>query len=605
MDAELDDSVPDVAGAVSPALDSDLRRLDLEQIAELLRNFGMGSRDALCKSTETEFKLVLQAVPESETDRVWELRKLRRCMIFAASCASEEESPDNVAQKMMLVAAVPSRALTLLLLQYAEEVCGLQAAYLILRNFKESGDVDWFSAAQAFAQCYDEVESALQLCIARGGTEAVQEAIRGHAIHVRNALVLICMCLVGHSDREALASMFAEAFRRTLNNDFESKLFNGYKHLMENVPGRFTTRSETRRRYRTRARPARPRPREALLPVQEVPQPEGGDQYQEAQGEDHQDQEEQDEGQQGERADGMLLATTPAASISAIDAVEANDDPVDGSAPRTWHQARCAPGTWHQERPSEVASGCSPPPADVVYYSEADGRNDPLFGCWIRKPFYDGISYVGQVTACGRQQYTGGQSAYLVDFGGGYSENMPAFEINSLFYYAAQSDAGGSRDHVESPCGLWPEDFNAGANSKRAHEESQVANASPLRVPVANLRASMESALAAVWSLKSNWQATPAPPDDEDDDDSMAGRITRWFSETDPILKDGLNRISLLERHIAVLRSGGEPQPAAATATSPAAASATSNAAATATSPESTTVTQAQLLAESEERNNG
>ena len=73
--------------------------------------------------------------------------------------------------------------------------------------------------------------------------------MRDAAVPVRDAVVLSCMCLSGYRDRDAFAAALQDAFGRQLDDEkLESQLHNAYSHLMESVPGAFTSRSKMRTR---------------------------------------------------------------------------------------------------------------------------------------------------------------------------------------------------------------------------------------------------------------------------------------------------------------------------------------------------------------------
>ena len=100
------------------------------------------------------------------------------------------------------------------------------------------------AAARAAAAAYDEVRAAL-----RGCPQEEEEFVRDASVPVRDAVVLSCMCLSGYRDRDAFAAALQDAFGRQLDDEkLESQLHNAYSHLMESVPGAFTSRSKMRTR---------------------------------------------------------------------------------------------------------------------------------------------------------------------------------------------------------------------------------------------------------------------------------------------------------------------------------------------------------------------
>ena len=120
----------------------------------------------------------------------------------------------------------------------------LSAAYLKLHEFTSRNVEDPVAGAQAAAGAYDEVRAAL-----RGCPKEVEELMRDAASPLRDAVVLSCLSLCGHRERDAFAAALEDAFGRQLNDEsLESQLHLSYRNLMMSVPGAFTSRSKMRTR---------------------------------------------------------------------------------------------------------------------------------------------------------------------------------------------------------------------------------------------------------------------------------------------------------------------------------------------------------------------
>jgi len=246
-----DDTVPIEPGTVSKALKYDLGRRGLEELVGLLCFMKVRTREALAALGDRHFRQICSTAQAAQTapGLLAELRALRRELaqkaMAAADAASTSERGDAVERALLTICARVNRKLAVEILRRDNAARGrLTEAHRKLHEFTSRNVEDPVAGAQAAAGAYDEVRAAL-----RGCPEEMEEFVRDAAVPVRDAVVLSCMCLSGYRDRDAFAAALQDAFGRQLDDEkLESQLHNAYSHLMESVPGAFTSRSKMRTR---------------------------------------------------------------------------------------------------------------------------------------------------------------------------------------------------------------------------------------------------------------------------------------------------------------------------------------------------------------------
>jgi len=246
-----DDTVPIEPGTVSKALKYDLGRRGLEELVGLLCFMKVRTREALAALGDRHFRQICSTAQAAQTapGLLAELRALRRELaqkaMAAADAASTSERGDAVERALLTICARVNRKLAVEILHRDNAARGrLTEAHRKLHEFTSRNVEDPVAGAQAAAGAYDEVRAAL-----RGCPQEEEEFVRDAAVPVRDAVVLSCLCLSGYRDRDAFAAALQDAFGRQLDDEkLESQLHNAYSHLMESVPGAFTSRSKMRTR---------------------------------------------------------------------------------------------------------------------------------------------------------------------------------------------------------------------------------------------------------------------------------------------------------------------------------------------------------------------
>jgi len=246
-----DDTVPMEPGAVSEALKTELAQKGLEGLAGLLCFMKVRTREVLITLGDRGFRQICSAAQAAQT-APWllaELRALRRELsqkaMAAADAASTSERGEVVERAILTICARNTRKLAVEILHRDNAARGrLTEAHRKLHEFTSRNVEDPVAGAEAAAGAYDEVRAALLGC-----PQEEEQFVRDAAAPVRDAVVLSCLCLSGHRDRDAFAAALQDAFGRILDDEkVESQLHNAYSHLMENVPGAFTSRSKMRTR---------------------------------------------------------------------------------------------------------------------------------------------------------------------------------------------------------------------------------------------------------------------------------------------------------------------------------------------------------------------
>jgi len=248
-----DDTVPIEPGTVSKALKYDLGRRGLEELVGLLCFMKVRTREALAALGDRHFRQICSTAQAAQTapGLLAELRALRRELaqkaLAAADAASTSERGDAVERALLTIPARNGRKLAVEILHRDNAVRGrLTEAHRKLHEFTSRNVEDPIAGARAAAGAYDEVRAALRGCPKKGEEE---ELVRDAAAPVRDALVLSCLCLSGHRDRDAFAAALEDAFGRQLNDEkLESQLHLSYRSLMMSVPGAFLSRAKMRTR---------------------------------------------------------------------------------------------------------------------------------------------------------------------------------------------------------------------------------------------------------------------------------------------------------------------------------------------------------------------
>jgi len=248
-----DDKVPIEPGTVSKALKNDLGRRGLEELVGLLCFMKVRTREALAALGDRHFRQICSTAQAAQTapGLLAELRALRRELaqkaMAAADAASTSERGDAVERALLTICARVNRKLAVEILRRDNAARGrLTEAHRKLHEFTSRNVEDPVAGAQAAAGAYDVVRAALRGLPKDGEEEGL---VRDAGVQVRDAVVLSCLCLSGYRDRDAFAAALQDAFGRQLDDEkLESQLHNAYSHLMENVPGAFTSRSKMRTR---------------------------------------------------------------------------------------------------------------------------------------------------------------------------------------------------------------------------------------------------------------------------------------------------------------------------------------------------------------------
>ena len=261
-----DDAAPIEPGAVSKALQNDLREKGLEELTGLLCFLKVTTRKTLATLGDRHFRQICSTAQAASIapGLMVALRDHRRASREAADAASTAEGNEAVEKGLLAIAARATRKLAVELLSRdcpAREP--MAAAYHKLHAFTSTSEEDPHAGVQAAADAYIEHRAAMLGCLPE-----MDEFLKDAAVPVRDALVLSCMSLSGYRNRDDFATALEDVFGRVIDDDkVDSQLHNTYSHLMGNVPGAFTSRSKMRtRRARhrvVRAQEAEPEPEQA------------------------------------------------------------------------------------------------------------------------------------------------------------------------------------------------------------------------------------------------------------------------------------------------------------------------------------------------------
>ena len=246
-----DDAVPIEPGAVSKALQNDLREKGLEELTGLLCFLKVTTRKTLATLGDRHFQQICSTAQAASTapGLMVALRDHRRALAKkareAADTASTAEGNEAVEKGLLAIAARATRKLAVELLSRdcpAREP--MAAAYHKLHAFTSTSEEDLHAGAQAAADAYIEHRAAMLGC-----PPEMDEFLKDAAVPVRDAVVLSCLSLSGYRNRDDFATALEDVFGRVIDDDkVDSQLHNTYSHLMGNVPGAFTSRSKMRTR---------------------------------------------------------------------------------------------------------------------------------------------------------------------------------------------------------------------------------------------------------------------------------------------------------------------------------------------------------------------
>jgi len=248
-----DDTVPIEPGTVSKALKSMLVRRGLEELVGLLCFMKVRTREALDVLGDRHFRQICSIAQAAQTNPgiLTELQKLRRELAKQAMAAddvvSASERGDAVERALLTICAEKARLRAVEVLHRYNAARGqLTEAHRKLHEFTSRNVKDPVAGAKAAAGAYDEVRKALRDC-----PQEEEEFVRDAAVPVRDAVVLSTLSLCGYRDRDAFEAALQDAFGRQLDDEkLESQLHSSYSHLMEGVPGAFTSRSKIKIRVR-------------------------------------------------------------------------------------------------------------------------------------------------------------------------------------------------------------------------------------------------------------------------------------------------------------------------------------------------------------------
>jgi len=246
-----DDAAPIEPGAVSKALQNDLREKGLEELTGLLCFLKVTTRKTLATLGDRHFQQICSTAQAASTapGLMVALRDHRRALAKkareAADTASTAEGNAAVEKALLAIAARATRQRAVELLSRdcpARE--RMAAAYHKLHAFTSTSEEDLHAGAQAAADAYIEHRAAMLGC-----PPEMDEFLKDAAVPVRDAVVLSCLSLSGYRNRDDFATALEDVFGRVIDDDkVDSQLHNTYSHLMGNVPGAFTSRSKMRTR---------------------------------------------------------------------------------------------------------------------------------------------------------------------------------------------------------------------------------------------------------------------------------------------------------------------------------------------------------------------
>jgi len=246
-----DDAAPIEPGAVSKALQNDLRQRGLEELTGLLCFMKVTTRKTLATLGDRHFRQICSTAQAASTapGLLVELRAHRRALAeratAAADTASTAEGNEAVEKALLAIGARATRKLAVELLSRdtpARE--RMAAAYHKLHAFTSTSEEDPHAGAQAAADAYIEHRAAMLGC-----PPEMDEFLKDAAVPVRDAVVLSCLSLSGYRNRDDFATALEDVFGRVIDDDkVDSQLHNTYSHLMGKLPGAFASRSKMRTR---------------------------------------------------------------------------------------------------------------------------------------------------------------------------------------------------------------------------------------------------------------------------------------------------------------------------------------------------------------------
>jgi len=247
-----DDKVPIEPGTVSKALKNDLGRRGLEELVGLLCFMKVRTQEALAFLGDHHFRQICSTAQAAQTDPdlLDELRALRkelRKAVEAADAASTSERGEVVERGLLTMSSKIARNWAVETLLRDNAARGrLAEAHRKLHEFTSRNVEDPVAGAEAAAGAYDEVLAALRDC-----PKEEKGFVRDAGVAVRDAVVLSCMCLSGYRDRDTFVAALESAFGRQLDDEkLESQLHNAFSHLMESVPGAFSSKTNIKKRTR-------------------------------------------------------------------------------------------------------------------------------------------------------------------------------------------------------------------------------------------------------------------------------------------------------------------------------------------------------------------
>ena len=243
-------------GAVSKALQNDLREKGLEELTGLLCFLKVTTRKTLATLGDRHFQQICSTAQAASTalGLMVALRDHRRALAKkareAADTVSTAEGNEAAEKALLAIAARATRKLAVELLSRdtpARE--RMAAAYHKLHAFTSTSEEDPHAGAQAAADAYNEHRAAMLGC-----PPEMDEFLKDAAVPVRDAVVLSCLSLSGYRNRDDFANVLEDVFGRVIDDDkVDSQLHNTYSHLMGKLPGAFASRSKMRpRRARQR-----------------------------------------------------------------------------------------------------------------------------------------------------------------------------------------------------------------------------------------------------------------------------------------------------------------------------------------------------------------
>ena len=187
-----DDAVPIEPGAVSKALQNDLREKGLEELTGLLCFLKVTTRKTLATLGDRHFQQICSTAQAASTalGLMVALRDHRRALAKKAREAADTVSTaegNEAAEKALL--AIAARATRKLAVQLLSRDCParerMAAAYNKLHAFTSTSEEDPHAGAQAAADAYIELRAA-----SKGCTLEMDEFLKDAAIHIRLCVLL-------------------------------------------------------------------------------------------------------------------------------------------------------------------------------------------------------------------------------------------------------------------------------------------------------------------------------------------------------------------------------------------------------------------------------